>query len=345
MTTPARRVGIREVAQAAGVSVTTVSHSLNGKGRLPEETREHVRQVAARLGYRPNSTARNLAGGRTGLLGLAVSQAEGLPFALSDFEYFVQLMTATTTAATDRGYALVLGPANRGADTWASIDVDGAIIVDPVVDDPMVAELTANGVPVVTSGRQPGATTDGHWVDNDHGAGTRTVLDHLERAGARRIALVTSPPVTSYGRDVEEAYGAWCAARGTEPLVAYGRDDLTEGAGFEAASELLALPEPPDAIYATLDRLAIGTLLAAAERGVPVPGELLVAGSTDSEASRWARPSLTALNLHPQRIGELAVDLLVRLVEGRPPSQPHLFVPTRLIPRGSTRRRPPRAQS
>jgi DNA-binding LacI/PurR family transcriptional regulator len=201
-------VGIRDVAAAAGVSVTTVSHALNGKGRLPPETRERVRGVADRLGYRPNPAARGLAGGRTGLLGLVVSQAAGLPVVLSDFAYFGQLMAGATSAAIERDHAVVLAPPDHDI---AGLQLDGAIVVDPVAHDPVVARLRETGRPVVTTGRVLGEDAGAPWVDNDHAAGTLGMLEHLRRHGARTVALVAGPPVHSYDEDVESAYRAWCA--------------------------------------------------------------------------------------------------------------------------------------
>ena len=109
------RIGIKDVAEAAGVSVTTVSHALNGKGRLPVETRERVQRVARDLGYRPSSTARNLVGGRTGLIGLTVSQAQGR---YGEAEALSQRALALTervlgpehpdTAAVRENYAILL---------------------------------------------------------------------------------------------------------------------------------------------------------------------------------------------------------------------------------------------
>jgi DNA-binding LacI/PurR family transcriptional regulator len=330
------RVGIREVAAAAGVSVTTVSHALNGKGRLPAETRERVRQVALDLGYRPSRTARNLVGGRTGLLGLTVAQTSKVPFVLSDFAYFTQMMSAAATAAIERGYALVLTPPAAGGG-WPQVDLDGAVVVDPIADDPLVGDLRASGTAVVTTGRVVGED-GGPWVDNDHAAGTRTVLDHLARRGARRIALITSPPVTSYTADSEDAYRAWCDDHGAEPLVEYARRDLTEGAGYAVASGLLDRDDPPDAIYATLDRLALGTLLAAQARRIDVPGDLLLVGCTDSDAARLARPALTILNLHAAEIGRRAVELLADVVEERVEPDATVTIPTRVVVRASTRR-------
>jgi DNA-binding LacI/PurR family transcriptional regulator len=339
MDTSPRKVGIREVAAAAGVSVTTVSHALNGKGRLPEGTREHVRQVAEQLAYRPSVAARNLGGGKTGLLGLLISQPGGSSIRFSDFAYFTQLMMAASTTAIKAGYALVLTPPDHGLGASAGIAIDGAIVVDPVAGDPVVDELLESRVPIVTTGRILGEHENQPWVDNDHVAGARSVLNHLARRGARRIALMTSPTVMSYTVDVEHAYRSWCDAHGVMPLVTHVRADLTESAGHAAATKLLGLPQPPDAIYATYDRLGVGTLLAARGTGIAVPDDLLIAvTATESAGAEPTRPSLTALSLHPDQIGERAAELLIALVEDRAPSPRHVTVPTRLIPRSSTRR-------
>lgn len=339
MSASGRKVGIKEVALAAGVSVTTVSHALNDKGRLPAETREHVRRIAAELAYRPSVAARNLGGGKTGMLGLVISQPSGISAPFSDFAYFTQLMMAASTAAVKAGYALVLTPPDHGLGESAGVVVDGAIVIDPVADDPLVEQLLESEVPLVTTGRIPGEREPHPWVDNDHAAGANSLLNHLARRGARRIALMTSPTVMSYTADVETAYRTWCTNHDVKPLVTRVRADLTESAGYTAASELFAKPAPPDAIYATYDRLGVGALLAARAADISVPDDLLIAvTATESGSAHSSRPSLTALSLHPDQIGQQAADLLIELIEDRRPASTHITVPTRLIPRTSTRR-------
>lgn len=339
-------MGIKEIADAAGVSITTVSHALNGKGRLLPETRDRVREIAERLNYRPNATARNLVEGRTGLLGLSLSQGDGPVAKVSDFAYFTRLMSGASTAAIERGYALVLTPPSWGLGARAGAAIDGAIIVDPIRGDPLAGQLHGSGLPVVTTGRALDDEELDCWVDNDHPAGVRALLEHLRRRGAHRIALITSDTVMSYNVDVELTFREWCEAHGIEPLIVRARD-FTEGAGFAVAQKLLSRPTPPDAIYATYDRLAYGTLLAAQARGVRVPQDLLlVSTATESGSASLVRPSLTVLNLYPEMIGERAAELLVELVEGKEPAQRQVLVPTRVVPRASTRRavqRAPRA--
>jgi DNA-binding LacI/PurR family transcriptional regulator len=333
-----RGTSIQEVARAAGVSITTVSHVLNGKGRLSDETRERVRRIAADLQYRPHVNARNLAGGKTGVLAVALSQAPGMSFSLTDFTFFIQVMSAATQSALEHGYAPVLVPANPDdGDPFERLNVDGALIIDPVTRDPLVRQLREHGVPVVTTGRVLD-DDDGYWVDNNNAAGARSILRHLERNGASRIALVTGPPITSYTHDNLAVYNARCAERSVEPLVVIPKGDLTEGAGFDAAEALLNADDPPDAIYTTLDRLGTGVIRAAQARGVSIPDELMIASYTDSDVARWANPSLTALELHPDEIGRQAMDMLATIVNGETPAEPHVHVAPRLIARGSTRR-------
>lgn len=331
-----RPVGIRDVAEQAGVSITTVSHALNGKGRLSDQTRERVKEVAHRLGYRPNVVARNLAGGRSGLIGLSVAQMIEGQFAVADFAYYAQLMNAATVAAFDRGFALVLASGTKES-AWNNLMLDGLIVVDPIRDDPVWAEFSSRGIPIVTTGRVPD-DPDGYWIDNDHFEATPSILGHLAARGAKRIALIGAPPVTTYATDSRKAYEQWCAREGQEPIVVIARHDLTEVAGYEATLKLLQRPDPPDAIYAMLDRMAIGALLAGRSEGYSVPRQLQIAGCTDSEAGRLARPSLTALALNPEQIGREAVAMIATLIEGGQPPEAHVMVPTKIIQRGSTRK-------
>lgn len=331
-----RRVGIKDVASAAGVSLTTVSHALNGKGRLTDETRERVQEIAARLGYQPSALARGLAGGRTGMLAIAVSCAEGFTLPVSDFDYFLQVMNAATSTALERGYALTLLPTDGRYESLDRLPLDGAVVIDPVLGDPIVGHLERRGVAVVTTGRRPDGPADACWVDNDHIAGTGAILDHLEQEGARRVALLSAPLTSSYTIDALEAYTRWCSARGAEPVVTT-IEETSESRAYAGAIELLASDDPPDAIYATLDRLALGVLLAADSQGIRVPEDLRIAGCSDSEASRSARPALTALSLDPDRIGNEVVELLIELIEEGPPEDRHRIVPSVVIPRASTR--------
>jgi DNA-binding LacI/PurR family transcriptional regulator len=233
----------------------------------------------------------------------------------------------------------VLTAAESGLPGGVGFPLDGALVIDPVADDPMVRELIESEIPVVTTGRILGAGENRPWVDNDHAAGARTILDHLAKRGARRIALMTNPAVMSYTVDVEDTYRVWCAEHSIKPLVSQVGADLTESAGYAAARNLLAQRQPPDAIYATYDRVGVGALLAARAANIAVPDELLLAVTATGSGGEPTRPSLTGLSLHPDQIGIRAAELLIDLVEDRPPPTLHVTVPTRLVTRTSTKRK------
>lgn len=332
-----KRVSIHDIAGAAAVSITTVSHALNGKGRVLPATRERVLAVADELGYRANPHAQRLATGRHMTLAMQIS-GYGPKTLVPDSAFFVELLNAASGAAIDHGYALVLAPPDLTSRSIEQLAVDGAIVVDPTGEEALLRFLSAGGAPVVTVGRALRGAPDLAWVDNDHRRATARVLDHFADMGYERPALLTGGMRRSYAHDSVEAYRAWVAERGLEPIVARVRGIPTFAAGFQAAASLLDGPARPDAIHATLDALALGALRAAHAAGLRVPEDLGIAAAVDSDALRSTAPPLTAVQLHARRIGREAVRLLTDMLGGEAPEERSVTVPARLVSRDSTRR-------
>ncbi|MEE1929977.1 LacI family DNA-binding transcriptional regulator [Streptomyces sp. TRM 70351] len=339
------RAGIRDVAAAAGVSITTVSDALNGKGRLPDATRRHVREVADRLGYRPSAAARTLRTGKSGLIGLTVTTYGEEPFTFTEFAYFADMVRAATSAALARGYALVILPAparHNAYDVWSSVALDGTVVIDPSDHDPVVDELVRQGIPVVSDGRPGAALPVTAWVDNDHEAAVTGLLDHLAESGARRIGLLTGTSTDTYTRLSTRAYLQWCERVGQTPVYeAYPAHDPCAGA--VAADRLLARPDRPDAVYGLFDPNGTDLLAAARRYGLRVPEDLLLVCCSESTVYASTEPPITTLSLKPGRIGTAVIQLLIDAIEGvghdRPVQQ---VMPTELIVRVSSQRRTPR---
>lgn len=336
------RAGIRDVAAAAGVSITTVSDALNGKGRLPDATRAHVREVADRLGYRPSAAARTLRTGRSGLIGLTVTTYGEEPFTFTEFAYFAEMARAATSAALARGYALVILPASSRHDVWSNVALDGTVVIDPSDHDPMVTELVRQGIPVVSDGRPAGSLPVQAWVDNDHEAAVLGILEHLAEAGARRIGLLTGTSTDTYTRLSTSAYLSWCERIGQEPVVeSYPAHDPCAGA--VAADRLLARPDRPDAVYGLFDPNGTDLLAAARRYGLRVPEDLLLVCCSESMVYATTEPPITTLSLKPGRIGTAVVQLLIDAIEGVDGGRPvQQVMPTDLIVRTSSQRRSPR---
>lgn len=328
-----RPVRLADVAREADVSIATVSHALTGKGRIPEATRARVRDVAARMGYEPNPAARRLAGGRTGLIALAFSLPHALPVNLTEVDYFNQAIRAATARALEYDYALVVAPPTPQTKVWLRLPLDGVVVFDPVAGDPVLADFRARNIPLVLSGRDPGGGDD-YWVDNDHVAGTRTVLDHLADRGARSVALLAADLGDAFSADCVSAYSDWCRERGAEPILAMvSMPGLAE---TDQADRLLGLPERPDAVYAIEEVLGVAMLHAAERRGLRVPDDLMLAVAADREPIGASGVRLTTLELDPARTAAEAVDVLIELIEGREPDARERLIPTRLVVRDST---------
>jgi len=324
-------VTIRDVAREAGVSVTTVSDALSGGGRLTDLTRAKVAAVADKLGYIPNPSARHLRKGRTGTIGLY------FPDRVIGLEYYMSVAVGAAEGALRHDMALTLIPGWRDSRRVAAFHVDGMIVADPVLGDPVLDQLRRQRIPVVTCERDlsPGADHAGR-VESDNSAAIRDLLEHLRAQGAKRTALIASDATTAWGHDLRAAYGAWCRKRRVTPqvrevpLVSYP-DDVAQ-----ATEVLLTGRRPPDAIISAIDGSAIGVLQAAERLGLRVPQDLLVASCVDGAELRQATPAVTAIDIQPKVMGQWAAELLAELLEGTKPQGTVRLLETRLMHRAST---------
>ncbi|MFG2297678.1 LacI family DNA-binding transcriptional regulator [Streptomyces sp. NPDC048603] len=328
---PAASPTIADIARAAEVSTATVSHALNGTGRIGEATRRRVRAVATALGYgAPAAGPRT----RTRTLGLAVTTFAGSAWNYVAVSYFSRWLTAATAAAHARGYALTTLPADRGAEAlWHNLAVDGMLLLDSPDGDPVLRALRARGIPVVFDGRPTAPRPEDTWVDNDHAATTREVLDHLAAAGAQRIALHGGFGGEYYTRAVTTAYERWCEEHARPPIPV--RFDPHDGPGH-------AFDEPfargaADAVYSLYDPGGRQALAAAARHGLRVPQDLLIVCASEDPAYGTAEPPVSTVTLHPELIAEAAVAALVGLVESPAhPTPGGRTVPAALQPRASS---------
>jgi len=327
------KAGIREVAEAARVSITTVSLALNGKGRVAEQTRARVIEVAQRLGYRPHPSARSLKGGRSGVVALAFSYQVAIPYPLTDVDYFNRAIQAATQTALARDSGLVIGPPTPQTDVWSRLPLDGVVVFDPVLGDPVPEQLRRRGTPMVVVGRDPNGAFDDPHVDNDHALGTGRVLDHLWERGARRIALFAYPLGDSFVAVTEATYLHWCRKRGIEPRVRMF-PPMWSRSPREVAAECFAARDRPDAIFCLEDDLGVESAWAAADSGLRIPEDLKIVACTDRQT--FSGVPLTTLELDPDRTARAAVDLLLDIIEARADRHSQIEIPSRLVVRDSS---------
>ncbi|WP_043264212.1 LacI family DNA-binding transcriptional regulator [Streptomyces sp. CT34] len=322
---------IKDVAERAGVSVATVSRVLNGNSPVAE-TRERVLAAVRELGYRPNNVARALRTARTGALGLVISDLTN-PF-------FTELADAVEDAARSLGYSLVIGNAGERPEqqddyirTLLDRRIDGLLVSSAGTGSAMLREVVASGTPLVLLDRTvPGI--DAPCVRADGRAALTDLAAHLAALG-RRPAIIVAPAGTPTGDERLELFRAALAAHGIPlPDERVGATpDLQPTGGRRVMSDLLDLPEPPDAVLATDNLMALGAMDELRARGLRVPDDMALVVYDDVPWFAHTDPPLTAIAQPTRDLGRAAVHALLERVEGRPAAT--VLLPARLVTRHS----------
>ncbi|WP_433359542.1 LacI family DNA-binding transcriptional regulator [Streptosporangium sp. CA-115845] len=308
-----------------------MSDALSGKGRLPAATRERVAAVAASLDYQANPRARRLRQGRTGTIGLY------FPDRAAGLEYYMNVALGATDAAFAHDLALALVSPRWDGRQIASAHVDGLIVVDPMLGDPVLDKLADLGLPIVSCERDLGsATRFSGTVTADNRGAVQELLRHLTDNGATTIGLLGLSDDTAWGSDVHTAYLDWCAARRQAPLIGRTPFVATAGPRFEAADELLSRHPEVDAIVSAPEGGALSALQAAERHGRRAPDDILIASCVDHSSLRSCMPPITAIDLNPRLMGRYGADLLAGLLGESPEAPITKALPTRLVKRAST---------
>jgi len=321
---------IRDVARLAGVSPSTVSRALSMPEMVNEATRARVATAVDQLRYQPNRAARGLITGRTGNVGLVVPDLAN-PF-FAGVAKGVQARArrddvAVFVADTDEEPAVEAGLFRALAK-----QVDGLVLCSPRSSAHDLAAIAQDTNVVLINRRVQGIA--GLIFDDEDAM--RQALAHLAALGHRRIAWVAGPESSWSSRHRELGLRAAAEARGVE-LIAVGSFAPTYEGGVAAADQVVATAAT--AVVTYNDLMAIGLLARLHARGISVPDDLSVLGVDDIEMSRMAIPALTTVRLPKQRIGQIAVEILLGLImmpESLPPILRQNALPGELIVRSST---------
>lgn len=324
-------VSLKDVALRAGVSVKTVSNVVNNYPHIRPVTRDRVQRAIDELGYRPNPTARHLRTGRSGIIALAVPEL-GNP-------YFADLAAAVIDAAAQHKHTVLLDhTAGLRAQELLVSQGFRSHIIDGLILSPIqleTADLLArlDGPPLVLLGeREYDAPYDHIAIDNV--AAARLAVRHLIGLGRRRIAFLGARR-ESLRQPAHLRLSGWreeiLASGGTphEELVV-ATDGYDRWDGVAAMTRLLDLAEPPDAVFAYNDLVALGAMRVLAERGLGVPDDVAVVGFDDIDDGRYAPVSLTTVSPDKAAIARLAVDCLLSRIEAG--SSAAELAPRRVLP-------------
>lgn len=331
---------IKDVAREAGVSIATVSYVLNNKSSLvSDDTRKQVLETIERIGYTPNSTARNLKASRTRLIGYAWHQVPNgqMNPVLDQFIYYL------AQAAEAHGYHLMTftHPTDNPVPAYAELirtgRIDSFVVAETTRRDPRIRFLLDNGFPFAAFGRtEPDWNFD--WVDTDGTDGVRQAVEHLIKLGHRRIAMVAWPAESISGEYRVKGYLNALEASGIAHQPEYLiRIENVEQMARAAFRKLWALPmaDRPTAIMAVTDLVAVGMINQAEAMGLHVGRDIAIVGYDDAPMSQFLRPALTTVQ---QPIMEICTALVNRVdaLRSDPASDPqHVLIRPRLIVRQS----------
>ncbi|QAY71778.1 LacI family transcriptional regulator [Xylanimonas protaetiae] len=316
-------VTVRDVAAAAGVSISTVSRALSAPGMVAAGTRDRVAAIAEQLGYQPNRAAASLRAGRKGALGLLVPDLAN--------PYFAAVAKGVAERAREHGLGVFVVDSDE--DPAAEVDLlrhlvhqtDGVILASPRAIDADVDVIGPRPVVVVN---QDGPLA----VVTDTDGGMRLALEHLRGLGHRRIAYVGGP-ASSWSDARRRGALREAAATGAD-VVALGHYPPTVAGGAAAA---VAVAESGATAAITFnDVVAVGLVRAVRERGLRVPEDLSVVGWDDTYLAALASPPLTSVGSDLREVGRSATDLLVARLGGAPGAREVTVLPGTLSVRDST---------
>lgn len=304
------RPKLADVARLAGVGIGTASDALSGKNRIPDDTRERVRQAAQSLGYVPNPVARALTAGRLPIIGVVITAlrypAEFEPYRT----YWGELIGAASLAATDRGYAVTVLP-GLGSVMASSLPVSGLIVITTHEEDDDLEHAFRLGVPVVGDGFVEDPRAVG-WVDLDYGAVVPLVMDHLVECGARRPSLLWGVAGDKFLARINDAQQRWSETHDL-PVISECTDPSNDRLDQAIAA---VLDEGTDGILTIVE--SVPEIVAAIEaRGLVVGRDVRLVTLDEDVTGRLAEHEITTVGLTGRLYADEVVGALIDVIEGR----------------------------
>lgn len=323
---------IREVARIAGVSVATVSRALSNPEKVSSESIKKVQDAIEKVQYRPNMLARNFRSTR------AYSIVVLVPDITNPFYSLV--IRGIEARAQQRGYAVLLGDTRDSA----TREQEYIKLVETRLSDGVI-QFRPNSAGTLTESQKNIAyvsacgceSTPGPSVRIDNASAAKTIVDYLLSLGHKRIGVISGLKGNPHTQDRLAGYKlslAKAAIPFDEELIAEG--DFTMWSGLNAAPYFCKMNHRPTAIFCMNDEMAIGAIQTLKSHGIKVPQDISVTGFDDIPYARYCDPALTTIAQPAEEMGKVAMDTLLRLIEGKTPDQVEHILPYEFVIRKST---------
>ncbi|MBQ0167171.1 MAG: LacI family DNA-binding transcriptional regulator [Treponema sp.] len=333
-----KKVTIETVAQRVGVSAATVSYALSGKKKISPEVKAKIDEAIKELGYRPSITARNLASNKNWTVGLFASPTGNIR---EDF-FFNNILAGVLDTLHEKKYQLMLYADYRSdteqdnPDFNFSQPIDGALVMNPRVNDSNIDQLKERGIPYVLIGTSEDLSIS-YFVDSDITAGYYAAVKHLISKGHKKIYLLNGRADYTQSEKRRIGYRQALIDSGIE----YDENcilnlAMLEEAGYTAVLEILAEDPECTAVVTFNDTIALGVLKALREHQIAVPGRMAVVSAGNTMITRIHSPSITSIDMAPYAIGAKAAELLIDVIEKRRMQPSHELLQAFLVERESS---------
>lgn len=328
---------IKQIAQKAGVSYSTVSRALNNKRGVRADLREHIKRIANDVSYLPNSSAKALVQKRVGVLGLIIPRTGEFAF---QNPYYSQMLLGISEIANKHDYKLMLSINEKESYTsfYFRRMVDGIIVIGNRLDDDHLVELEKKSIPAVAV---PGFLEDSRIdiasVNSENVRCVYRAVTYLLDLGHRRIGFILGTPDSKYSVERFSAYQAAFKDRG----LAYDPDcivesDFSKPDGFRLMGRLLDLPKRPSCVICINDTVTPGALHQINLRGLKIPEDISVVAIGSSDILDSFQPPLTTVKTAVIKVGQTAARMLIQLIENGFCPERHVVIPSEVIIRDST---------
>lgn len=330
---------IKDVAKAAGVSVSTVSKALNDYPDVSLKTRKRIRKLAEMLDYSPSDLARGLITKKSQTIGLFFGDHINSGF---DHPFFTDFLRAIKDTAGTLGYDLLLfANQHRKSSSFKSIcyekGVDGVLLIltGPQRTDEYIQKLNES-VPAVYIDSVPYNNTNVDFVESDNEAAAFDATEYLVGLGHRKILKIAGDHVARVSFNRINGYANALRKHGIafdENLVVYG--DFSREKAYSLTKEFFSKRQDVTAVFASSDLMAFGSIQALKELGYQVPADVSVVGFDDIEAAAAFSPALTTVHQEKTEMGEAATRMLIRLIQEDRTTPERIQIPARLVIRDS----------
>lgn len=319
----------------AGVSIATVSRAINEPTKVADETRRKVTDAIARTGYTTNAMARSLRMRRSNMI-LILAPDVGDP-------NFSNILVGLETEASNRGYGVLIGNTQNDPDResdylrfLSSNQADGLILLTGHLPYGFGQDGNEARLPPMVAVNEPVLGSDVPYVGVDNFEGARIAAEHLISQGHRRIAFIGRSSSRAVNQLRERGYRAALEAAGiaVDPRMILDGDGTTES-GRQATEHMFVRDVLPTAFLCVNDATALGVIISLTARRYELPGQFSVMGFDDISFASFVTPSLTTMKQPRLRIGEVAMDMLLGLLEGRRPDRNEVLLRSELIVRNS----------